>query len=94
MALGLIQGGKVVFADGFGVCDLDGHSKPDADTLFMIASDSKALTTLMLAKLVDEKKLAWDTPYDEAMRNTCVVARSELHRVEIRHEKWREGNPW
>jgi CubicO group peptidase (beta-lactamase class C family) len=61
-ALGLIQGGKVVFADGFGVRDLEGHSKPDADTLFMIASDTKALTTLMLAKLVDEKKLAWDTP--------------------------------
>ena len=61
-ALGLIQGGKVVFADGFGVRDLDGHAKPDANTLFMIASDTKALTTLMLAKLVDEKKLTWDTP--------------------------------
>ena len=62
VALGLIQGGKVVFADGFGVRDLDGHGKTDADTLFMIASDTKALTTLMLAKLVDEKKLAWDAP--------------------------------
>ncbi len=31
--------------------------RPDADTLFMIASNTKALTTLMLAKLVDEKKL-------------------------------------
>src|SRR5215475_5812371 len=62
VALGLIQGGKVVFADGFGVRDLDGHAKPDADTLFMIASDTKALTTLMLAKLVDEKKLAWEAP--------------------------------
>jgi CubicO group peptidase (beta-lactamase class C family) len=61
-ALGLIERGKVVLADGFGVRDLDGHAKPDADTLFMIASDTKALTTLMLAKLVDEKKLAWETP--------------------------------
>ena len=54
--------GKVVFADGFGVRDLAGDSKPDADTLFMITSDTKALTTLMLAKLVDKKKLDWDTP--------------------------------
>ena len=60
-ALSLIQSGKVVFADGFGVRDIDGNAKPDADTLFMIASDTKALTTLMLAKLVDEKKLTWDT---------------------------------
>ena len=29
---------------------------------YMIASNTKAMTTLMLAKLVDEKKLTWDTP--------------------------------
>ena len=36
------------------------------DTQYMIASNTKALTTLMLAKLVDEKKLAWDTPATKA----------------------------
>jgi CubicO group peptidase (beta-lactamase class C family) len=30
--------------------------------MFMIASNTKALTTLMLAKLVDEGKISWDTP--------------------------------
>ncbi len=62
VALGLIQDGKVVFADGFGVRELGGTAKPDADTLFMIASNTKALTTLMLAKLVDAGKMTWDTP--------------------------------
>ena len=62
VALGLIQDGKVVFADGFGVRELGGSTKPDADTMFMIASNTKALTTLMLAKLVDEGKITWDTP--------------------------------
>jgi CubicO group peptidase (beta-lactamase class C family) len=62
VALGLIQDGKVVFADGFGVRELGGTAKPDADTLFMIASNTKALTTLMLAKLVDQGKMTWDTP--------------------------------
>jgi CubicO group peptidase (beta-lactamase class C family) len=62
VALGLVQDGKVVFADGFGVRELGGTVKPDADTLFMIASNTKALTTLMLAKLVDESKMTWDTP--------------------------------
>ena len=60
-ALGVVQDGKVVFADGFGVRELGKADKPDADTLFMIASNTKPLTTLMLAKLVDEKKLTWDT---------------------------------
>src|SRR5262245_48006531 len=62
VALGLIQDGKVIFADGFGVRELGGTTKPDADTLFMIASNTKALTTLMLAKLVDAGKMTWDTP--------------------------------
>ncbi|HET9767685.1 MAG TPA: serine hydrolase domain-containing protein, partial [Thermoanaerobaculia bacterium] len=48
-------------AEGFGVRDIKGPAKPDGDTLFMIASNTKALTTLLLAKLVDEGKLTWDT---------------------------------
>jgi len=61
VALGLIQDGKVVIADGFGARELGGTARPDADTMFMIASNTKALTTLMLAKLVDEGKITWDT---------------------------------
>ena len=41
-------------------------TKPDADTLFMIASNTKALTTLMLAKLVDEGKIHVGDPGDDA----------------------------
>ena len=46
--LGLVQDGKVVFAGGFGMKELGGAAKPDGDTLFMIASNTKALTTLLL----------------------------------------------
>lgn len=48
VSLGLVQNGKVVFADGFGVKELGGAAKPDGDTLFMIASNTKALTTCCL----------------------------------------------
>ena len=60
VAIGLVQDGRVVFADGFGVREIGGTEKVDADTLFMIGSNGKALTTLMLAKLVDEGKLTWE----------------------------------
>ncbi|HYH00258.1 MAG TPA: serine hydrolase domain-containing protein [Terriglobales bacterium] len=62
VALGLVQDGKVVFADGFGVKELGGTEKPDGDTLFMVASNTKAMTTLLLAKLVEEKRMTWQTP--------------------------------
>ncbi len=62
VALGLVENGKVVFADGFGVKELGGTAKPDGGTLFMIASNTKALTTLLLARLVDQHRITWQTP--------------------------------
>ncbi len=61
VAVGIVQDGKVVFAGGFGARDINKPAKIDANTKFMVASNTKALTTLMLAKLVDEKKMTWDT---------------------------------
>jgi CubicO group peptidase (beta-lactamase class C family) len=62
VGLGLVQDGKVIYAGGVGVKELGATDKVDGDTLFMIASNTKAMTTLLLAKLVDEKRLRWDTP--------------------------------
>jgi len=62
VAIGIVQDGKVVLAEGFGVRESGKPDKVDAGTLFMIASNNKALTTLMLAKLVDAGKFAWETP--------------------------------
>ncbi len=62
VAIALSDHGKVVFEGGFGVREL-GHKAPvDANTLFMIASNTKGLSTLLLAKLVDAGKLHWDEP--------------------------------
>ena len=77
VALGIVQDGKVVFADGFGVRELGKPAKPDGDTLFMIASNTKALTTLMLAKLVDEGKLDVGHAGDDAA--AVVQARRRRH---------------
>lgn len=60
VAIGIVQDGKVVMARGFGVRELGKAAPVDADTRFMIASNTKALTTLMLAKLVDAGKLDWN----------------------------------
>ncbi len=62
VSLALIDQGKVVYEGGFGVRELGKPEKVDADTLFMAASNTKGMTTLLLSELVDEKKLAWDEP--------------------------------
>ena len=77
VSLGIVQDGKVVFAGGFGVRELGKPAKVDGDTLYMIASNTKALTTLLLAKLVDEGKITWDTPVTHAA--AAVQARRRRH---------------
>jgi len=62
VGLSLIDGGKVVFQGGLGVKVLGKPDPVDADTLFMAASNTKAMTTLLLAELVDEGKIRWDQP--------------------------------
>ena len=60
LAIAVVQNDSVAFARGYGVRRLGETEPVDADTLFAIASNSKAFTTAALAILVDEGKLNWD----------------------------------
>lgn len=62
VAVAVVQGGKVVFADGFGRSRTDSRDETSADTPFLIGSVTKGLTTLLMAKAVDDGLFAWDTP--------------------------------
>ncbi len=85
VGLGLIDKGKVVFAGGFGVRTLGKRAKVDANTRFIIASNSKALTTLMLAKLVDENKLTWDTPATKLLPEFKLGNADTTKQVLVKH---------
>jgi len=62
VAVALIDHGQVVFEGGFGVRELGRPEPVDAHTLFLIASNTKGMSTLLLARLVDQGKLQWDEP--------------------------------
>ncbi len=62
VSMALIDGGKVVYQGGFGVRELGKPERVDENTLFMAASNTKGMTTLLVSELVDEKKLKWDEP--------------------------------
>lgn len=59
-AVAIVKDDRVVFAKGYGVRELGKPEKVDENTVFAIASNSKAFTTAALAILVDEKKIRWD----------------------------------
>jgi len=66
VGMALLDHDKVVFQGGFGVRELGKPEKVDEHTLFMAASNTKGMTTLLLARLVDEGKLRWDEPAVQA----------------------------
>jgi CubicO group peptidase (beta-lactamase class C family) len=85
VAVGLLQDGKVVFAGGFGSRELGGSKKVDAGTLFMVASNTKAMTTLMLAKLVDAKRLTWETPVTRVLPSFRLGSAATTAQVKVKH---------
>ncbi|MPY87978.1 MAG: serine hydrolase [Luteitalea sp.] len=85
VAVGLVQNGEVVFEGGFGVRELGKPDPVDADTLFMIASNTKAMTTLMLARLVDDEKLDWDTPVTKVLPDFELGDADTTRQVLVKH---------
>ncbi|HCF60190.1 MAG TPA: hypothetical protein DFS52_19610 [Myxococcales bacterium] len=58
-SIAVVEGDEVVFAEGYGVREIGGSEPVTADTLMMIGSVTKSMSTLLMASLVDEGKLAW-----------------------------------
>jgi CubicO group peptidase (beta-lactamase class C family) len=85
VAISLVQDGKVVFEGGFGVREMGKPAKVDAETLFNVASNTKAMATLLLAEEVDEKKFTWDTPVTQVYPSFRLGDADTTSKVLMRH---------
>lgn len=81
----LIDNGKVVYEGGLGVKKLGSPEPVDADTLFIAASNTKALTTLLLAQAVDDGRLRWDDPVVKAFPRFKLGDEATTKQVQVRH---------
>ena len=64
MVYGIVHGGRLVHAKGLGVQDIETRRPVTPDTLFRIASMTKAFTALTLLKLRDDGKVSLDAPVE------------------------------
>ncbi len=62
VSIAIVRNDRVVFLKGYGTKELGGTEPVTGDTLFQIASTSKAFTSTALALLAAEKKLSFDDP--------------------------------
>jgi len=61
LAIAVVFQDKLVYAKGFGVRDVNTKVPVDADTVFQLASLSKPIGSTLVAELVGEGKITWDS---------------------------------
>lgn len=71
-AVAIVQDGQVAYLKGFGVRELGKDDPVTPDTLMMIGSATKSMTTMMMATLVDEQLMQWDTPAVDVLPTFAV----------------------
>jgi CubicO group peptidase (beta-lactamase class C family) len=84
IAIAVVKDGKVLATRGFGVRKLGEPAAVDGNTLFEIASNSKAFTAAALAMLVDEGKLAWDDPVTRHLPDFQMYDAYVTHEMTVR----------
>jgi CubicO group peptidase (beta-lactamase class C family) len=90
-AVAVVKDGKVIVSQGYGVKEQGQTDKVDTETLFQIASCSKAFTATAIAMLHVEKKLSLDDSvvkfipgfrlYETYTTNNCTVRDLLCHRI-------------
>jgi beta-lactamase class C len=80
-AVALVQGNDIVYSlEGFGVRDVSSNAPVSPHTRFRIASNTKSMTSLLAATLVDQGVLDWDAPvidvWPEFLAPTPALTRS------------------
>lgn len=61
IAIGVVYQDELVYAKGFGVREVGKPEMVDADTVFQLASVSKPVGSTIVAKLVGDGKITWDS---------------------------------
>ncbi len=65
LSVAIVKDGQVLLAGGFGVRETGKQDFVDADTVFAIASNTKAFTAAAIAMLEEEGKVRWDQPVQQ-----------------------------
>ena len=84
LALAVVKDGEIVLVRGYGVGEIGGDRQVNADTVFTIASCTKAFTAAAVGLLVEEGKLRWDDPVVEHLRDFELADRYLTEHVTLR----------
>ena len=76
LAIAIVQNGRLVFAEAFGATP---------STRFMIGSSTKPLTTLMMARLIEQGLFDWTTPVTDLLPGFSLADPEVTSKLQMRH---------
>lgn len=85
IGLGLATGDELLFEGGLGEREQGGGVPVTAGTRFQIASNTKSLTTLLLARLVDAGRLRWSDRVQDIYPGFRLADAAVAQQIEVRH---------
>ncbi|HEU4322627.1 MAG TPA: serine hydrolase domain-containing protein, partial [Roseiflexaceae bacterium] len=85
VALAVVQDGRVVYSAGFGVRNAATGAPITPQTRMMIGSTGKSMTTMMMATLVDDGTMDWDTPAQQILPSFAVRDPELSKRITVRN---------
>jgi CubicO group peptidase (beta-lactamase class C family) len=77
-SVAVVRGDRIVWAQGFGVKERGSAQRVTPDTLFAVASVSKPVAALGALRLVEQGKLALDTPVAKYLKTATFPAATEV----------------
>ena len=85
MAVALVDKDGIIYAQGFGLRNVERNLPVTQDTLFHIGSTQKSMTAMLIATLVDDGYFEWDTPVIKIMPDFELSAPEATQQVTFRH---------
>ena len=83
VSIAVLQDGKIAWAKGYGVLEAGKPMPVDTETIFQAASISKPTTTIAALRLVEQGKLALDTPINDFLTSWQVPANDLTEREAV-----------
>lgn len=84
VSVAIVQNGKVICLGGFGTTALGSGQAVNSDTLFMIGSITKSMTTMMMGTLVDDGMLDWDQPVTGILPSFALSDPTAAAQIQVR----------
>jgi CubicO group peptidase (beta-lactamase class C family) len=75
VAVAVIRDDKLIWAEGFGLADIEANRAANADSIYLMASVSKPIAATGLMLLLDEGKIDLDKPANDYLPRAKLTAR-------------------